>query len=422
MGFFIAISALVQQTVANVWRHKLRSFLTMFGIAWGIASLVLMSALCDGFRMGQRKNMRQLGDSIVLVWGGRTERQAGGQRAGRWISLYQRDVAVVREQCPLVQTVAGEVKREGFASSEFNSGRFLTLGVTPEYLQLRNLPVGTGRTIDPADVAEGRRVCVLGSSVRKQLFEERPNVLGRRVTIKGNPYQVVGLLSEKSQNSSYDGWDNDKILIPQTSLLRDCPPTESWWREGKLDTLIYRPVSVKQWKSAQQQVRATLGRIHEFDPLDESAVPMWDTLESAEMFDKAFDATEIFLAVISLITLTLGGVGVMNTMMSSVAERTSEIGLRKALGATRHRILVEFFLEGVLLAALSGAMGMAGTALLAAAVNALPMPEMFSGLPVNASSGLIALAALGTVAIASSMPPAWRAANLTPVEALREER
>ncbi len=422
MSILITASALVRQTGANVWRHKLRSFLTMFGIAWGIASLVLMSALCEGFRKGQRNNMKQLGDSIVLVWGGRTERQAGGQRAGRWISLYDRDVEVIRQQCPLVQVVAGEVKREGFISSEFNSGRFQTLGVTPEYLQLRNFAIGKGRPVGPADVQESRRVCVLGSSVRKQLFEERPDVIGRRVNINNYPYQVIGLLSEKVQNSSYDGWDNDKILIPQTSLLRDYPPADSWWRTGKLATLIYRPLSVTEWKPAQRQVRATLGRLHDFDPLDEAATPMWDTLESAEMFGRAFDATEVFLGVISLITLTLGGVGVMNTMMSSVAERTNEIGLRKALGATRRRILLEFFLEGTLLAVLSGVMGMAGTALLAGAVNSLPMPEMFAGLPVNARTGLLALAALGAVAILSSMPPAWRAANMTPVEALREER
>lgn len=422
MSILSTITTLLRQTGANLWRHKLRSFLTMFGIAWGIASLVLMSALCDGFRSGQRNNMKQIGDSIVMVWGGRTERQAGGQRAGRWISLYQKDVETIREQCPLVQTVAGEIKREGFVSSDFNSGRFLTLGVTPEYLQLRTFPVTKGRPIDAADVAEARRVCILGNAVRKQLFEERPDVIGRRVMIKGSPYVVVGLLGEKNQNSSYDGWDNEKVLIPQTSLLRDCPPTDSWWRPGKLATLIYRPASIKDWKAAEMQVRRTLGRVYDFDPLDDAATPMWDTLEGAELFDKAFDATEIFLAVISLITLSLGGVGVMNTMMSSVAERTSEIGLRKALGATKRRILTEFFLEGAMIALLSGALGMAGIWLLATGINSLPLPEMFAGLPIRFSTGLAALAALGATAILASMPPAWRAANLTPVEALREER
>lgn len=422
MGFIGFLFGLLSQTFANVWRHKLRSFLTMFGIAWGIASLVLMSALCDGFRQGQRKNQGQLGDNIVMVWNGRTEKQAGGQRAGRRINLEQRDVAAIREQCPSVSVVAGEEKREAPVSSEFNSGQFLNLGVTPEYLQLRKLPATIGRNISAEDQAGGLRVCVLGDKVRKQLFENRPNVLGRRITINGYPYTVVGLMSEKNQNSSYDGWDNEKILIPQSSLLRDCPPTYPGWFKGRLSAIIYRPASLKNWETAQHQVRTVLGRLHDFDPADESAAPMWDMIESAELFDKVFDATEIFLAVLSLITLSLGGVGVMNTMMTAVAERTHEIGLRKALGATRRRILLDFLLEGLLLAFASGLAGMAVVSLLAAGVNSLPMPEMFSGLPISFRTAWLAIAALGTVAVASAIPPAWHACQLTPVEALREER
>jgi putative ABC transport system permease protein len=149
---------------------------------------------------------------------------------------------------------------------------------------------------------------------------------------------------------------------------------------------------------------------------------MWDMIEGAELFDEVFDATEIFLAVIALVTLSLGGVGVMNTMMTAVAERTHEIGLRKALGATRRRILVEFLLEGLLIALASGAAGLAAVSLLASAVNRLPMPQMFSGLPIGYRSAWLAMAALGSVALASALPPAWRACRLTPVEALREER
>ncbi len=149
---------------------------------------------------------------------------------------------------------------------------------------------------------------------------------------------------------------------------------------------------------------------------------MWDMIEDAQLFDAVFDATQIFLIVISIVTLSLGGVGVMNTMMSAVAERTHEIGLRKALGATKRRILAEFLLEGLLIAFASGAAGMAAVSLLAAGVNRLPMPDMFSGLPISYQTGLMAMAALGTVAVISAIPPAWRACQLTPVEALREER
>jgi len=410
------------ETLSGIWRHKLRSFLTMFGIAWGISSLVLMGALSDGFRQGQRKNQGQLGEDLVMIYGGRTERQAGGLRAGRRIFLEQRDVEAIREQCPAVAVVEGEVKREVAAASQTNSGVFLTVGVTPYYLQLRNLPAGQGRDINAADEAAASRVCVLGYTVRRKLFERENDVLGKTISLNGFPYTVIGVMDEKNQNSSYDGWDNEKILVPRSALLHDFPPTYPGWRPGRVNMIFYRPASVKQWRTAQKQVRTVLGRLHEFDPEDESAVYMNDMVEAAELFDRAFDATEIFLVVLSLVTLSLGGVGVMNTMFTAVAERTNEIGLRMALGATRRRILAEFLLEGLLLAMASGAAGMAVVALLAAAVNRLPMPTMFAGLVISYGTAAVALAALGSVAVASALPPALRACRLTPVEALREER
>jgi len=422
MQLMRTIPGLIEQTVVNVWRHKLRSFLTMFGIAWGVASLVLMSALCDGFRQGQRKNMKQLGDNIVMIWGGRTERQAGGERAGRRIRLEARDVDLIREQCPAIEVVAGELKGENTATSEFNSGVFLTLGVTDDYLRMRNLPVETGRSLNSEDDRQGRRLCVLGSSVREQLFGVRGDVIGRTILLRGYQYRVVGLMGKKDQNSSYDGWDNDKILIPQSSLVRDCPPTETYYEKGRVNAIIYRPVSVHQWEEAQHEVRTVLGRVHQFDPLDDSALTMWDTIKSAELFDAVFNATEVFLAVIAIVTLSLGGVGVMNTMMTAVAERTNEIGLKRALGATSRRILLDFLLEGMFLAIVSGIVGIVLVSLLAAGINSFPMPDMFSGLPISYRNAFLAVAALGTVALASALPPAWRASQLTPVEALRAER
>jgi putative ABC transport system permease protein len=422
VNFFESVTGLLVQTALNVWRNKLRSFLTMFGIAWGIVSLVLMSALCDGFRQGQRKNMSQIGDNLVFLFGGRTEMHAGGQRAGRRIFLNERDVRALRDQCPLLESVSGELRtEEAPASSAFNSGRFNIIGVTPEYLKLRNLPVETGRQVQAPDVAEGRRVCVLGASVKKQLFEER-RALGERISIAGYPYMVIGAMGKKSQNSSYDGWDNEKILIPASSLRRDRPPYVEAVSEGRVDAILYRPVSVRDWKPARMQAQQGRGGLHDFNPRDQGALGIWDMIEGAELFDKVFDATEIFLAVVALVTLTLGGVGVMNTMMMAVAERTHEIGVKKALGATKARILIDFFLEGLLLALLSGIAGTAVMWTLASAVNTLPMPDMFAGLPIELNTALIAIAALGSVAVLAALPPAWRAAQLTPVEALRFER
>ncbi len=417
---------LLGQTLKNLHRNKLRSFLTLFGIGWGIASLVMMSALSDGFRDGQRKNMSQIGDNLVFVWGGTTQMQAGGKRAGRYIKLYRSDVDLIREQCPTVETVAAESSTYQVpARSATNAGRFLTLGVTPEYLKLRNLPVDRGRNISAADVREERRVAVLGSSVRKQLFEKKPVPLGETVYIKDHPYEIVGVMPEKNQNSTYDGWDNDKILVPEPALLRDAPARREFYVEGRVDCLLYRPKDTRHWAEADAEVKAALGKEKDFDPHDEGALDSWNFIKESEMFDSIFDAGEVFLAVVALVTLSLGGIGVMNTMMMAVRERTNEIGLKKAVGATKGRITMEFFLEGLILAVLAGVIGLFLVWLLSVGVNyAVNMMNvsMFSGLPIHWNVLALATVALGLVAVCSSLPPARKAAELTPVEALRFER
>ena len=228
----------------------------MFGIGWGICCLALIDRTGEGFRQGQRKNWAQLGDGIVMVFPGRTEMQTGGRRAGRNIHLFQSDVEAINEQCPLVLVAAGEIKNWSVpVESPHNSGQFLVLGVDPDYLRIRNLPASSGRDINWSDVENRSRVCVLGDSVRKQLFPKNSDALGAKVRIRGYQYDVVGLMSEKNQNSSYDGWDNDKILIPNTTLRADCPLTRPISVEGRVQNIVYRPRSLDQWKQAQVQVR-----------------------------------------------------------------------------------------------------------------------------------------------------------------------
>jgi putative ABC transport system permease protein len=294
--------------------------------------------------------------------------------------------------------------------------------VNPQYLELRNFPLGEGRMVRQEDLLQERRVAVLGAEVAKQLFPKHQAAIGSRIYVRDMPYLVVGTLSHKTQNSSYDGWDNDKILVPDSMLVKDAPSNRETRTAGLVQTIVYRPASVEQWALAQRQVRELLARNHNFDPLDDNAIHVWDTVESARQFAQIFNATEIFLSVIALITLVLGGVSVMNTMMMAVAERTNEIGLKKALGASRHRILAEFFGEGLVLALLSGLGGCLFVFGLAAAVNALPLPEMFSGIRLSNRTIGIVSASLMTVAVLSALPPAWRAAAMTPVEALRFER
>jgi putative ABC transport system permease protein len=415
------LTELLGQVMGSLLRNKLRSFLTMAGIAWGIASIVLIVAMGDGFKEGQRNNTKSLGENIVILFGGRTELQAGGERAGRRIRLNYADVANIRRECYLVKMAAAELQGEVKATSPFNSGTFDVSGVEAFFPQLRTIPIDQGRFFTEQEEHDGQRVCIIGVDVKKQLFGTRPDVAGASVAINSLPYRIIGVMADKNQNSSYSGMDEKRIWLPYTTMARDVPPTK-YYTPGDLDDIIYQPRSLAQFEEARKQVKRVLGRAHDFNPADESAVHVWDTVENQKQVDGIFDSMTVFLGFIGLVTLTLGGIGVMNIMLVTVSERTHEIGLRKALGATRMRILVDFLVEGCVLAFSSGLIGWGVAFGISSALTLVKMPEMFPGLPVSETTSAVAFTALSVIALASALIPAWRAASLTPVEALRYER
>src|SRR5262249_9677283 len=279
-------------------------------IAWGVASIVLIVAMGDGFREGQRRNTKVLGENIVIVFGGRTELQAGGQRAGRRIRPTYADVLDIRTECFHVRKVVAELEVQTNATSPYNSGNFSTQGVEPTYSELRTIPISEGRFFNDRDETDSRRVCILGNNVRKQLFGARTGLIGAEVRLNGIPFQVIGLSPDKQQNSSYSGRDVDKVFIPYSTMVRDLPPKDAMYIPGILSDLIYQPASLEHWKAAQAQVRRVMARNHGFDPADLGAVRMWDTVESAELVDAIFSSMTAFLGTIAFVTLTLGGVGV----------------------------------------------------------------------------------------------------------------
>jgi len=418
----IFLKELFSHVISGLLRNKLRSFLTMAGIAWGVASMVLIIAMGEGFKIGQRDRMRQIGDNIAIVFGGRTEHQAGGRRAGRIIRLNYGDVRDIRTECFRVNAVVGELRNGVRAVSAYYNGGFSAMGVEALYSKIRNIPVARGRFLADKDDAAAARVAVLGDNVRKQLFGPRSVNPGASISINGLPFRIAGLMPPKTQNSSYNGMDSDKIYIPYSTMLRDMPPADPNFMPGDVSDFIYVPASIKDWKGARAQVLRVLGRNHHFDSDDKGAVSIWDTVEDSMLVDNVFTSMTYFLGAISVVTLMLGGVGVMNIMLVSVTERTHEIGLRKAVGATRGRIMVDYLVEGMLLAIVSGLSGWAVSYGLAAAVNSLHKRDMFGGLPVSGTTTAVAFAALGIIAVISALGPAWRAASLTPVEALSYER
>jgi putative ABC transport system permease protein len=392
----------------------------MFGIAWGIVSIVLMVGAGEGLRVGQAKVAETLGKDVMIVFHGRTSLQAGGTRAGRTVHWEDPDVSVVQAESPDCEYAIPELEQNDVQiHSNFNNAAFLVTGSLPPFGDIRSLNVGLGRFYNWDDQREGRRVAFLGSDAAKQLFPGR-NPVGENVYLNAFPYTVIGVMATKKQDSSYDGWDVNKIFVPFSAMRRDFPDKPPG-TPITFDQLLVTPKSVEQHEACKHEVRVALGRMHHFDPNDKEACPVWDTVEEAQAFRTMTDGMKYCLGAVGIVTLLLGGLGVMNVMMVAVRERTREIGVRKAIGAPAHIILKQFFFEALLIAFVSGGLGLGVAYGICYLVNLLPMPDFFAGLLPTWTSGILACALLGSTAVLAALYPAREAASVDPIEALRFE-
>jgi putative ABC transport system permease protein len=424
------------QSLQNLRANKLRSFLTMFGILWGMVSVVVLSAMGEGFQQGNVKVLRELGKNIGIIWGGRTSLQAGGERAGRVIMLTIDDVRALANESSMVAVVSPELQSGAVrAKSAYNAATVGISGIEPQYQDIRTIELEYGRNFNWRDEEQASRVAIVGYDVAEQLFGKR-HILGELVSFNGMSYTVVGKIRKKDQDSNYSGPDNNKIFVPYAAMAKDMPRRDA--EPGVLSNII---VSPKEWVVAdlphtldtrtrriedidwplEKNVRAVLARRHGFDPDDKDAIAMWDTSMETLMFDRMIGHMRVFFAIVGIVTLVLGGIGVMNIMLVAVKERTREIGVRKALGATTSAIQRQFFLEGFFLTMLSGGAGWLLAVGLCQLINLAKMPARFAGMLVSWESGMLALGMLIAVGVVTSTYPARKAAELPPVEALRFE-
>jgi putative ABC transport system permease protein len=424
------------QSLQNLRANKLRSFLTMFGILWGMISVVVLSATGEGFRRGNDKVLRELGKNIGIVWGGRTSLQAGGERAGREIRLTIDDARAIAAESSMVAVVSPEIERGAVkVKSSYNAATARVTGIEPQYQDIRTIELEYGRNFTNRDEEQVSRVAIVGWDMAEQLFGKR-KILNEAITINGMPYTVVGKIRKKNQDSNYSGPDNNKIFVPFAAMAQDLPRRDA--EPGTLSDIIVAPrdwvvdglpraldersgrIEDIDWP-LEQNIRHILARRHAFDPDDRQAITVWDTSLETLMFGRMIGHMKQFFSIVGIVTLLLGGIGVMNIMLVAVKERTREIGVRKALGATTAAIQRQFFMEGLFLTLLSGGAGMIVALALCSLVNLAPMPDRFSGMVLSWQAGAMSLLTLIVIGVATSTYPARRAAELPPVEALRFE-
>ena len=405
------------QILRTLWAHKLRSFLTMFGIAWGVGSLLLLVGLGEGFRSGNLRDMEEVGKDIMFIFPGRAPVVEGSMNSARsYLLTYQdyldvRTAPHVREASPVL--MRGDIS----AASAFTSADGQIAGVEPQFDRIRFLPVQQGRWLNALDESQGRNVIVLGDELTRHLFPGRPAV-GETILLNDIPFEVIGALQRVGRGDNNS--TNMRGYIPYQVMSMHFP-LKGENQRGAISSINYQPRLRSEHLLAQQEVRKIVARNHDFDYRDANAFEGWDTIQQSERVGMIFDAMNLFLGSVGLVTLGLGAVGVINIMLISVSERTREIGLRKALGATNRNILSHFFLEGILLTLTSGLIGMGMAGGLMLALRTVRGPEGFDPPRLAPSTAILAIGCLMVAGVVAGVYPARKAAMLQPVEALRQE-
>lgn len=413
---------ILKQAWIALTRHPMRSCLTMLGIVWGIVAVTLLIAYGSSFRFLLVRSFEAFGKGAVIAWPGQTSEQAGGERAGKVVRFQKEDIEVIRAEATLVKQACLESVRWQPVTYEYRLVSNPVRGVCPEYGEMRNEVPSQGRWITPEDILERRRVIVLGARVKEKLFSGRPAV-GETVQVNGVRFTVIGTMDRKFNFSNYFNSDDESFFIPYSAA-------GDLWDTRYASVIVFVPVAPQFEAKALAQVRAAVAKRQRFSPTDKRAVQAFGREEFRPVIDAITIGLQVLLLFVGALTLGIGGVGVMNIMLVSVDERTREIGLRRALGARRHHIRLQFLAEALALTLIGGFIGILLSNVIAMSVGTLPLLgplfEDDSGkaditLTISWGTVLLSTAVLVIVGVISGLVPAIRASRFDPVTALRYE-
>ncbi len=392
--------------------QKLRTLLTVFGLVWGTVAVTLLLAFGAGLKKNLIKQTAGLGDRICISWPGLTSIPYQGLGKGRRVRITDEDLETVRPRVDGLKRMSSEYSDGWKMVYNLKTYPVDVSGVSPEFAEMRNLiPVPGGRFLNPLDMKHQRRVVFLGNKVAEDIFGKGTDPVGKVVLFNGSPFLVVGVLTAKQQDSSYNSRDSDLAWIPGTTF-------RALTGRKYLSNFVFQPASALESKAVTESLRAALSRRLKFDPEDKEAFSVWDTTEQFQFFEVFMLAFSLFLGIVGSLTLVVGGIGVSNIMNVIVDERTKEIGVKMALGAKSGAILRQFVVETMIVTAIGGAVGFA-ISLGICAVFPASLQEFVGQPEVSPAVALITTGILGVIGFLAGFFPARSASRLDPVVAMK---